>query len=159
MSDSFYLSILLLLCAIGIYLWRRWRYRKALSKSSYPALTGHVLHTTVREEIEEPENDGGVNTRTVTYHPVIRYSYTVDGQQYENDRYSVLDDTRFSSWEPAQELLSKFPVGGEITVYYNPESPKDSYLDRNMDARWYHSTTWFMVGILVVLAIVFLFID
>jgi hypothetical protein len=40
-------------------------------------------------------------------------------------------------------------------VYYNPKSPKDSFLDMKMDVKGYHLTTWFMVGVLVVLALVF----
>jgi hypothetical protein len=155
MSDSNYLSILLLLCAVGLFLWRKRSYGKALSKSSYPAITGKVLHTSVREEVDESDTDGGVNTRTVTYHPVIRYTYSVDGKAYENDRYSVLEDGRYSDWESAQEFVSKFPVGGNVTVYYNPKSPKDSFLDMKMDVKGYHLTTWFMVGVLVVLALVF----
>lgn len=158
MSEYDYISLALLLCAAGLYLWRRRRHRKALSKVAYPSLAGHVVHTTVREDVDESENDGGVNSRTVTYHPVIRYTYSVDGKAYENDTYSVLEDGHFSNWESAQEFVAKFPVGKEVTVYYNPKSPKDSYLDKSMDAKGYHSTTWFMVGVLVVLALVFSFI-
>ncbi len=45
-----------------------------------------------------------------------------------------------------------------MTVYYNPASPGDSFLHNKLEARAVDWTTWFMVGILVVLALVFAFI-
>lgn len=60
--------------------------------------------------------------------PVIRYSYTVDGVEYESDRYSSTVARGSSFWD--KEVINKYPAGSAITVYYNPENPAKSVLDR-----------------------------
>lgn len=60
--------------------------------------------------------------------PVIRYSFAVDGVEYESDRYSSIIARGSSFW--AKELVDKHPAGSAITVYYNPENPVKSVLDR-----------------------------
>jgi len=60
--------------------------------------------------------------------PVIRYSYQVDGTDYESDRYSSTMARGSSFW--AKEIIDKHPAGSSIKVYYNPNNPTISVLDR-----------------------------
>lgn len=60
--------------------------------------------------------------------PIIRYSYSVDGQEYESDRYSSTVARGSSFW--AKEVVDQHPAGSAIKVYYNPENPAKSLLDR-----------------------------
>lgn len=60
--------------------------------------------------------------------PIIRYSYSVDGKEYESDRYSSTVARGSSFW--AKEVVDQHPAGSAIKVYYNPENPSKSVLDR-----------------------------
>ena len=53
-------------------------------------------------------------------------------------------------------MKDAFPLGSEMNVYYNPDRPKDSYVERY--AKSYTGTIFIVAGILMVLALVILFI-
>ncbi len=56
----------------------------------------------------------------------LRYSYTVDGRQYEGQRSALRDGLikhRLS------DRVSLYPVGQYVTVYYSPEDPNFSILE------------------------------
>ena len=158
MNEFNYASIALLLAAVFVYYWRVRTYNKAALRAKFPTVTGSVVSSVVREEVQEDNDKDAGYSRTVSYVPVIRYSYSVEGRPYENDRYSVLDQPASSSRSLAQAIADRYPHGSAVTVHYNPDSPGDSFLDNKMDARKVDWITWFMIGILVVLAFVFSFI-
>jgi len=60
--------------------------------------------------------------------PVIRYLFAADGKEYESNRYSSTVARGSSFW--AKEILDQHPAGSAIKVYYNPENPTKSVLDR-----------------------------
>jgi len=68
--------------------------------------------------------------------PLIRYSFTVDGKNYESDRYSSTVARGSSFW--AKEIVDLHPEGSTLKVYYNPENPARSVLDRGFqkDDMW-----------------------
>jgi hypothetical protein len=59
----------------------------------------------------------------------VRYSYSVSGKHYTNDRIYLHpnDDT---DQRRASHLAAAYPVGQKFPVYFNPGQPKDSVLDR-----------------------------
>ncbi len=59
-----------------------------------------------------------------TRSPRIRYTYTVNGQTYENERVHAK-----LSAESCETVLSKYPKGKSVDVYYNPETPAKSLLE------------------------------
>jgi hypothetical protein len=159
MNEFNYASIALLLAAVFLYYWRVRTYNKAAVRAKFPTVTGSVVSSVVREEVHEDNDKETGYSRSVRYVPVIRYSYSVGGSPYENDRYAVLDQPGSSNSSIAQAIVDRYPKGTAVTVHYNPDSPGDSFLDNKMDARKVDWITWFMIGILVVLALVFSFIE
>jgi hypothetical protein len=64
--------------------------------------------------------------------PLIIYAYAVNNVRYLNTRVRVqeakgptLGGTAYS-----HNLVKRYPVGGAVTVYYNPANPKDAALIR-----------------------------
>ncbi len=64
--------------------------------------------------------------------PLIIYAYAVNNVRYLNTRVRVqeakgptLGGTAYS-----HKLVKRYPVGGAVTVYYNPANPKDAALIR-----------------------------
>lgn len=82
--------------------------------------TGTVVHSTVGRRF----NRWGRGT-TIYHFPVVRYSYSVGGQDYQGDRL------RFGSVETmlaarAEEMRSPFPEGAIVEVRYDPQNPRES---------------------------------
>ena len=79
----------------------------------------------------------------------IVYQYSVAGKQLRNNRVSIGDDR--GNFEVA-ETIAKYPVGMDVTVFYNPLHPNEAVLERDLP-----KGLWGCLGIgtAVVLAIVF----
>jgi hypothetical protein len=62
------------------------------------------------------------------YIPYIKYEYEARGKSYQNDTYwyyGYLPTTK----KLVTQLLSKYPVGAEITAYYDSEAPHRAVLN------------------------------
>ena len=68
------------------------------------------------------EKDGKKKTEVKSY-PKIVYQYQVDGQKYESTRISF-----FSSSGNASQMVSRYPKGKTVRVYYNPDKFKQAVL-------------------------------
>jgi len=68
------------------------------------------------------------NRRVVSFSPIIKYAYSVDGEIFENDeiRFSAIGG---SSQTEARRYVYKYPKGKRITIYYSSFSPKKSVIE------------------------------
>jgi hypothetical protein len=75
--------------------------------------------------------------RGVGYEPKVRFGYTVNGQYYERWTHGGWHSTRTSpfSKEEADAILSAYPVGSQVLVWYDPDWPLMGILKRY--ARWH----------------------
>jgi len=75
-----------------------------------------------------------VETRTesVSYSVKVRYEYTVDGVRNTSDRikFGAVSGGKRS----AEATWERYPAGSLVTVYYDPEKPSSSVLERDMEA-------------------------
>jgi len=68
------------------------------------------------------------------YYPDIQYSYVVDGEVHYDKRTAPIDGY-YETYDGADSCLARYPVGGNITVYYDPDDSSESVLDQdNFDA-------------------------
>lgn len=93
-------------------------------------------------------SSGGYHYRT-SYHPDITYQYTVNGQQYINNRFAQRP-TLINRESIIQRVLEKYPVGQKVTVYYNPANPQDAYLQKGMGG----AATAIVLGALLLTALI-----
>jgi hypothetical protein len=63
--------------------------------------------------------------------PDIHYSYTVNGVNYNGDRYRCW--TVATNDGNAERVVAAHPVGQKVTVYYNPADPSASVLRRGIE--------------------------
>lgn len=57
----------------------------------------------------------------------VKYRYAVDGKSYTGNRITASDNYQ-KTRSSANDVLKKYPVGGEVSVYYNPANPGSSVL-------------------------------
>ena len=83
--------------------------------------------TIVQSEIESTPNLVD-NTLPPLQKPVIRYEYSVDGQQYTGDQLYYGKSPVSSDFHQAQALVAKFAKGLVLDAKYNPSSPDEAVL-------------------------------
>jgi hypothetical protein len=87
----------------------------------------------------------------VSYYPVVMYEYNVDGQRYIGNRIHFGSQVGIGIQSIAARGLNKYPVGGTVPVYYNPENPADAVLQRSAAANW---GNYLMLAILIIAIII-----
>ncbi|KAA0005652.1 MAG: DUF3592 domain-containing protein [Thermoplasmata archaeon] len=75
----------------------------------------------------DPETD--YTDTYYTYIPKIEYSYTVNGVNYSGDKISF-EIVSTTDYEWAQNKVDLYYKGKNVTVYYNPENPSESVLEK-----------------------------
>ncbi len=60
----------------------------------------------------------------------VKYEYEVNGQLYVGDRVNIGPMQKSVNPRKSQEILARYPVGGNVTVYYNPANPQEAVLER-----------------------------
>lgn len=64
------------------------------------------------------------------YYPKITYQYGVDEQIYRSSHICVGEKSYSFGKRRTEQLVAQFPVGSQVTVYYNPKKPVKSVLMR-----------------------------
>ncbi|MBN2040216.1 MAG: DUF3592 domain-containing protein [Spirochaetes bacterium] len=107
----------LILGGFGLY-----KYKTGKESVSWPSVKGKITYSRV---------EAGRNNKKQEYLPSVKYIYRVNKKLYTGNNITASDvyqKTRGS----ANTILKKYPVGGEVSVYYNPANPDNSVLETGM---------------------------
>lgn len=66
-------------------------------------------------------------------YPAVEYEYIVNGQEFSGKRI-WFGEARALLPSASQGVAERYPKGGEVMVYYNPEKPRDCVLERRVYA-------------------------
>ena len=95
----------------------------------WPSVRGKVYASRV---VEEKSRDGDNDTM---YRPEIRYEYVVDGKEFAAKRLGL--EEKSASWRSyADGVVSRFPVGREVEIFYNPGNPGEALLEPADAVKW-----------------------
>jgi len=127
---------------------KTWQAREA---RNWPQVMGKGVTSVseVREvKVSDNDNEGGYRLEKRNFANVV-YEYQANGRKLSCNRISIGED--LGDFQVA-EKLAKYPVGGIVTVYYNPAHPERAVLERDLP-----KGMWGCLGIGtgIVLAIVF----
>ncbi|MBN1979605.1 MAG: DUF3592 domain-containing protein [Anaerolineae bacterium] len=116
------------LAALGIFLiaFSLRSRKKAAASQSWPATFGQITKAEVKQSAST-DDDGRT---TYAYYPAVEYTYQIGGQTYTSKRMSFGGVVAYGSWAKAEAGLARFPVGSQVTVYYNPEKPAEAVLEQ-----------------------------
>ncbi|MBC2715123.1 MAG: DUF3592 domain-containing protein [Desulfobacteraceae bacterium] len=107
---------------LGLY-----RYNMGKKSISWPAAKGKITYSHAASRRVE---------NSYEYHPSVKYTYSVDRRSYTGKRITA-SDVYQKTLSGAKDILKKYPVGGEVSVYYDPADPGTSLLETGMKKNVY----------------------
>ena len=114
----------ILLGGLGYFLYKRNQQSGAVRQlaQSWPSTSGVVLMSSVQSR---------QSGRSHSTYPVVVYQYDVNGKTYQSQNIKAGDqfmNVRVTG--QAQATVARYPIGANVTVYYNPANPAESALER-----------------------------
>ena len=94
------------------------RYQAGKASTAWPFVKAQITYSHASYHKGEPGSE---------YMPTVKYSYTVTSKRYTGNRITA-SDVYEKSKSGADDILRQYPVGGQVSVYYDPENPGSSLL-------------------------------
>lgn len=106
-------------------------YRDGQATKSWSSTTATILSSEVREDVETSRDSRGMERTKSTYRSALRYEYAIDGRTFQG--YRIKADDYGGSASRAYDAVNRYPVGAEVTVYYDPADPSQAVLEQGAD--------------------------
>ena len=126
------------------------RMRRQQQKSlSWRPTQGRILSSEVKKEYLRSGSGRGPGTSGTTgditiYRPRVEYSYEYHGTSYQSKRIITVD----INWpkKEAEAVVSCYPGEASVTVWVNPENPRQAVLERGIRNYKIKFTWAFIIG-------------
>lgn len=83
------------------------------------------------------------------YAPRVVYEYEVQGRRYRSERLFLGQRILSSDLASADRLMSRYPVGSQVTVYYQPTDPSQATLEVRLG--WGTIVLWLVILLLLII--------
>jgi hypothetical protein len=113
--------------------------RKLSTAKGWASTSGMVQKSELQEFTQDVGEAGG------SYGADIQYTYWVGGKEYTGRNVTIGGEGSFLTTGPAKALIARYPVGKQITVYYNPVEPGEAALEQRISG----GSCYLIVGILL----------
>ncbi len=130
----------------GVGVWMGWSIAEAMFESAQMK-----AWQPVQAQLESAGYETHHGEDSTTYQAYARYRYSANGQTYRGDRVSLFsgnDNIGSYQQDTGRRLQSMWQSGQTVTVYFDPEQPSNSIVDR--DLRWgmigFRSIFFFVFG-------------
>ena len=152
-SNSWVLYFIIIVClilfgvGIGMLIKLAQHYGK-LQKSKNWLSTSGVITSSELDAQTTADDDG---YETTTYLAKVIFTYDVNGSPYECDCINFDYGMRTSNIRKQQSVLEQYPLGSQVTVYYNPENPQQSVLEKRVNGAF---TTILVSAVFIIIGVV-----
>ena len=119
--------------------------------SEWPSTSGKVVtsDSQVRQiRVIDRSREDGYRLEPRNFANIV-YEYSVRGEHLSNNRVSIDEDRGNFG---IGETIARYPVGRDVTVYYNSRHPREAVLERDTPKGW-----WGCLGIGMVIALAIIF--
>lgn len=128
-----YMGVIGILAGLSFFFFLTGELRSILECRNWPTVPGVIISSKVvetdRMETNTRPGGKGMISRFV-YLPTVAYNYTVEGKKYlSNKVFLWMDAEDFHKPKNAWEIVDRYPVGKEVTVYYNPDNIGEAVLE------------------------------
>ena len=122
-----------------------WMINKGMQSENWDKGTATITSSDIEKTESRSKDAQGFTQTSTSYSVTVKYSYTVEGSNYEGNTvgFGTMSHNERSD---AQEELKSYPKGKTIDVYYDPENPSDSVLNKGV--------FWPMYIVIVVMVII-----
>ena len=145
MSSGTWVLILFLVGFPGLILFAViYKYMEVMQARRWSSTPGRIVVSGSEARDVERNDPNSTDTEVRTF-ALIEYEYTVAGRKYRGTRVSIGEN--MGNFEVA-ETIARYPVGKEVTVYYNPNKREQAVLERDIPG-W----IW-KAGVIIALVIV-----
>lgn len=109
----------------GVPLWLAMRtFAKDRRIAKWPRAHGKMTVSGAASHTSRSKDQDGHYRNYTMYDPVVEYTYTVDGRELQGNQ--LAREVPSSTTMPD---LSRYAVGSDVMVYYDPKDPKTAYLE------------------------------
>jgi len=108
--------------------------RGVAKAANWSSTMGTVTYSTIESRF---------NGDSTADYPVVHYTYQVMGQTLQGKKIMPGPETGGAG---AKKVVARFPVGAQVTVYYDPNNPSDAVLERSMPGH----VKWLWITIILV---------
>lgn len=103
--------------------------------AGWPTAPGQITTLDMQDRVEDTDMSMVGNVAPTVKEVVIVYTYQVDGTTYTNDKIyfdeRLPQNRRLVEPEDADKISQKYQVGKSVSVYYDPDDPTQSALERD----------------------------
>jgi len=93
----------------------------ANASKSWPTTKGKVVKSEVGSTSSSANHKGN-------FFPVVHYTFSVDGTSYTGDKV-IFGLDKSGNATRAREVIKRYPIGEEATVYYVSDNPEECVLE------------------------------
>lgn len=105
--------------------------------------------TIIKSNLDALEYVGGSAARS--YKPNIAYKYYVMNNEYVSKRIFYGSLIRTNTSKSSKETIHKYKKGDNISIYYNPNNPSQSVIERGINPIVYRSLLVVLISLIVIL--------
>ena len=122
-----------------------WMINKGMQSENWEKGTAAITSSEIEKTESKSKDAQGFTQTSTSYGVSVEYSYTVEGSNYVGNTvgFGTMSHNERSD---ALEELKSYPKGKTIDVYYDPENPSDSVLNKGV--------FWPMYIVIVVMVII-----
>ena len=115
-------AVIFIAMGVVIALFAYTTYKTSVQSKTWPMVNGSIIKSEI-EQHTSTTGEGADKKTTVQEYAKIAYQYSVAGQRYESNKISFSLPSG-----NAKQLVSRYPKGKLVPVYYNPAKPKQAVL-------------------------------
>ena len=114
-------SVLFALLGLLVFFWGYRQHGRAAATASWPTTEGVIRESNMEQMLSPGATDD-------PWMPVVKYSYRIGGREHVSNRvgYMVIGS---SNKAYAEGIVARYPVGKEVTVYYDPADHDTAVLE------------------------------
>jgi hypothetical protein len=140
-SNFFFLGIVIAVIGVGIFFPARSARKRDQMRLSWPTAKATVMSA----EVVQPQAlAAGTSKNADQFDVSVKYQFRAGGQLHFGA--SVSYPRYLYREQEADRIVSRYPAGATVTVYYNPEDPRECYLEIQNTAKYYRTSIVIMVA-------------
>jgi len=130
--------------------------KQAWLARNWPQTEGTIISAQVKSSrVRVRRGSSGGYRMTTRYEPQVIYRYLANGSSHESKRLYLGDTVGYSGPGPAEKILTRYPVGMPVTVYYNPDNPTEATLSPKTG--WATTVYWFIAIFLFLMTVMVIY--